>query len=78
MPAAVSGELGFTTPPKASTIGVTATARPVSATRGAAVRSSARTDMVTKSAVMSTVTSRISHTAPAALGHTLEIPPTSP
>ena len=59
MAAAVSGAVGFTAEPNESTIGVSATARPSSATRGEAIRDSARTAKATNSAVMSTVTKRM-------------------
>ena len=59
MPAAVSGAVGFTAEPNESTIGVSATARPTSATRGEAMRESAPTANATNSAVMSTVMKRM-------------------
>ena len=59
MAAAVSGAVGFTAEPNESTIGVSATARPTSATRGEAMRESAPTANATNSAVMSTVMKRM-------------------
>jgi hypothetical protein len=77
MAAAVSGAVGFTAEPNESTIGVSATARPTSATRGEAIRDNARTANATNNAVMSTVTKRMMYTAPGAVGHRREIPPTT-
>ena len=59
MAAAVSSAVGFTAEPNDSTIGVSATARPTSATSGDAMRDRARTAKATNSAVMSTVVRRI-------------------
>ena len=57
--AALSGAVGFTAEPNESTIGVSTTARPTSATRGEAIRDMAPTANATNSAVMSTVTKRM-------------------
>jgi hypothetical protein len=59
MAAADSRAVGFTADPNDNTIGVSATARPASATRGDAVRDSARTANAMNSAVITTVVRRM-------------------